>query len=534
MKKSMFFFISIMLMISATLSAQNPTVKNGIATYHSNKNIGRKYKVPDSWNKIIIKKNVTITGSFYFPTRTRSMEIMGESRKTSIIKGDGSRPTNDGINGRSYSAIRFDKAPDVYIHDLRSLNPMKFHIGGGFGKVTVERCDLIETRGSHSSDGIHGGNRSVIVRDCYIDTYDDALYTRECTLVENTTIVHNKNGSPFMTSWGATIDNGTTCVIRNCTVIDNYHDKEGYNHGVFGWANKHDNAAQTVTVKIQGSFTRNVAPGKKASFMYSIGRWGGNPIRNATIKVDGVCPDKNSVLIRPGAQNCKVTFVNCGNNGGGGGGGTPSGDFVSIQGNNGKYVSSENGTKAMMCNRTSVAAWEKFTIVDAGNGKIALKGNNGKYVSNGSPMWCNVSSITNAAKFTKVNVGGGKIALKGSNNKYVSSENGLKPMNCNRDKAQGWEKFTLKDVKSASANISDNSSNVKIYPNPVYSNLTVELKELQESNIVEIFNTNGQLMLSSELNNNMEQINLESLRSGLYLVKIQNGSSIQTSTIIKK
>ncbi|MCG8698710.1 MAG: T9SS type A sorting domain-containing protein [Bacteroidales bacterium] len=531
MKKSMFFFISIMLMISATLSAQNPTVKNGVATYHSNKNIGRKYKVPDSWNKIIIKKNVTITGSFYFPTRTKPMEIMGESRKTSIIKGDGSRPTNDGINGRSYSAIRFDKSPDVYIHDLRSLNPMKFHIGGGFGKVTVERCDLIENRGAHSSDGIHGGNRKVIVRDCYIDTWDDALYTRECTLVENTTIVHNKNGSPFMTSWGASIDNGTTCVIRNCTVIDN--SNIGYNHGVVAWAGKHDHKAQTVTLKFQGSFTRKTNPGKKASTMYTIGRPTGNNLKNATIKVDGKCPSKGSVDIRKGCSNSKVVFVNCGSTGGGGGG-TPSGDFVSIQGNNGKYVSSENGTKAMMCNRTSVAAWEKFTVVNAGGGKIALKGNNGKYVSNGSPMWCNVNSITNAAKFTKVNVGGGKIALKGSNNKFVSSENGLKPMNCNRAIAQGWEKFTLKSVKSASSAMPVKSSDVKIYPNPAYSTLTIELNKLQESNIVEIFNTNGQLMLSRKLNNNMEQINLETLKQGLYLVKIQNGSSIQTRTIIKK
>ena len=309
--KKFFVLLCAMCLTYITARAQNPTVQNGVATYHSDKNIGRKFKVPESWDKILIKENVTITGSFYFSTRTRPMEIAGESRVTSVIKGDGSRPTNDGINGRSYSAIRFDKSPNVYIHDLRSLNPMKFHIGGGFGSVLVERCDLIENRGAHSSDGIHGGNQNVIVRDCYISTYDDALYTRECTLVENTTIVHNKNGAPFMTSWGAGIDPGSQCIIRNCTVIDNYHIKDGYNHGVFGWANKNSDNPQTINVKLEGTFTYQVAPGKVAGFMYSIGRWGGNPIKNATIRVDGICPGQNSVLIRPGAQNCKVVFVNC-------------------------------------------------------------------------------------------------------------------------------------------------------------------------------------------------------------------------------
>ncbi|MCG8700078.1 MAG: trypsin-like peptidase domain-containing protein, partial [Bacteroidales bacterium] len=75
----------------------------------------------------------------------------------------------------------------------------------------------------------------------------------------------------------------------------------------------------------------------------------------------------------------------------------PIGKKISLKGNNGKYVSSENGKKAMNCNRTSVAKWEKFTVVDAGNGKIALKGSNGKYVNSGSPMYCN-SSLTSATK----------------------------------------------------------------------------------------------------------------------------------------
>ncbi|MCG8698133.1 MAG: carbohydrate-binding protein [Bacteroidales bacterium] len=305
----LFLFIWLLLLFCLGISAQNPTVENNVATYHSDINIGRKFQAPDTWDKIIIKENVTVTGSFYFPTRTRAIEIAGESRETSIIKGDGTRPTDDGIVGRSYSAIRFDKSPDVYIHDLRSLDPMKFHIGGGFGNVIVERCDLIESRGEHSSDGIHGGSQSVTVRDCFIDTWDDALYTRECTLVENTTIVHNKNGSPFMTSWGASVEDNYQCIVRNCTVIDN--SNKGYNHGVFAWAGKHADSEQTIKVKFEGTFTRNTADGMNASPMYTIGRLGGDVIKNATILVDGICPSPNSIELRSGASNCQVGFINC-------------------------------------------------------------------------------------------------------------------------------------------------------------------------------------------------------------------------------
>ncbi|MCG8699986.1 MAG: carbohydrate-binding protein, partial [Bacteroidales bacterium] len=545
------------------------------------------------------------------------MEIAGESRVTSIIKGDGTRPTDDGIVGRSYSAIRFDKSPDVYIHDLRSLDPMKFHIGGGFGNVLVERCDLIESRGEHSSDGIHGGAQRVIVRDCYIDTWDDALYTRECTLVENTTIVHNKNGSPFMTSWGASIENGDECIIKNCTVIDN--SNEGYNHGVVGWAGKHDSAPQTINLNFQGTFTRTTAAGKQASPMYTIGRPGGDLIENANIKVEGLCPSPNSIELRSGAVNCNVQFVNCNSSvaqsiagkieaesfnnqfgvqtestsdiGGGmnigwiqagdwteydvdvtqngsydvdvrvasgasggtitiiangtnvgsvtvpntggwqnwatvstnialnagqqtlklsynGGAGflfnlnwvdfirpnnAPIGEIISLQGNNGSYVSSEDGSAAMMCNRMTVGAWEEFTVVDAGNGKIALKGTNEKYINNGVPMWCSETTVTTAASFTWTDAGNGQVALKGSNNKFVSSENGLNPMNCNRTSIGTWEKFTWNIIPKSAPGINSKNitSTAKLYPNPVSSILTIELSKYPENTQIEIFNSLG-------------------------------------------
>src|SRR5688500_8698400 len=49
------------------------------------------------------------------------------------------------------------------------------------------------------------------------------------------------------------------------------------------------------------------------------------------------------------------------------------GETVSLKGSNGLYVCGENGTQAMRCNRATASDWEKFTVVDAGGGKVALR-----------------------------------------------------------------------------------------------------------------------------------------------------------------
>jgi hypothetical protein len=311
MKMTFTFLLLNLLLAVGVASAQNPVVVNGIATYTADKNIGKKFQVPDSWNKIVINENVTITGSFYMPTRNHPIEIMGENRKTSIIQGDGSRPTDDGIKGRSYSAIRADESPDVYVHDLTITRPMKFHIHGGFGNVTVERCDIIAGSETHTTDGIHGGKGKTIIKDCYINVYDDALYTSCAILVENTTIVHNQNGGPFMTSWGSAVPDNHICVVRNCTVIAN--SDKGYNHGVFSWSQKSDDNPQTMHIKIEGTFDYIINPGKQAAPMYTIGRPRNlSGLKNATLKIDGVCLRTNSVEIRENPESNKVVFVNCG------------------------------------------------------------------------------------------------------------------------------------------------------------------------------------------------------------------------------
>ncbi|SDF74509.1 family 16 glycosylhydrolase [Chitinophaga filiformis] len=126
------------------------------------------------------------------------------------------------------------------------------------------------------------------------------------------------------------------------------------------------------------------------------------------------------------------------------GGGAPIGTTISIKGNNGSFVSGENGTQAMNCNRPTAQGWEQFTIVDAGGGKVALQ-SMGKYVSseNGvQAITCNRTTIQDWEKFDWIDNGDGTFSLRGNNGAYVSSENGVQAMTCNRPTIQGWEKFT--------------------------------------------------------------------------------------------
>ncbi|GAA4339045.1 hypothetical protein GCM10023149_49480 [Mucilaginibacter gynuensis] len=129
----------------------------------------------------------------------------------------------------------------------------------------------------------------------------------------------------------------------------------------------------------------------------------------------------------------------------GGGGTVPIGQVVTLKGSNNQYVSSENGTQAMNCNRPAVGGWEQFTVVNAGSGKVALL-NSGKYVSseNGTQaINCNRTAIGPWEQFDWVNNGDGTISLRGNNGRYLSGENGSQAMTCNRTTIGATEKFRV-------------------------------------------------------------------------------------------
>jgi glucosylceramidase len=127
------------------------------------------------------------------------------------------------------------------------------------------------------------------------------------------------------------------------------------------------------------------------------------------------------------------------------GGGAPIGQTITLKGLNNLYVSSENGTQPMNCNRPTAQGWEQFLVVDAGGGKIALQ-SMGKYVSseNGvNPITCNRTTIGGWEQFNWIVNADGTISLQGNNGRYISSENGTQAMTCNRTSISGWEAFRV-------------------------------------------------------------------------------------------
>jgi glucosylceramidase len=124
-------------------------------------------------------------------------------------------------------------------------------------------------------------------------------------------------------------------------------------------------------------------------------------------------------------------------------GGPPIGQTITLKGFNSQYVSGENGTQAMWCNRPTAQAWEQFLVVDEGNGNVALQ-SMGKYVSseNGTQaITCNRTSVGGWEIFKWGTNPDGTITLQGSNGLFISSENGTQAMTCTRATPSGWESF---------------------------------------------------------------------------------------------
>ena len=229
-----------------------------------------------------------------------------------------------------------------------------------------------------------------------------------------------------------------------------------------------------------------------------------------------------------------------------GGGGNPVttapiGKTIWLQGNNALYVSSENGTKAMNCNRTTPQGWEQFIVGDAGNGKVTLQ-SMGKYVSseNGTQaITCNRATPQGWEQFDWVVNADNTISLRGSNGLYVSSENGAAAMTCTRTTIQGWEKFNFGIVSGARvatvADIITGNTPVGMYPNPVQkgSAFTVSVKQYNSNAPVQVtlIDLSGKTLAQYKTSTGTINIPVK-YTAGTYFVKIENGGNRYVQKLI--
>jgi hypothetical protein len=149
------------------------------------------------------------------------------------------------------------------------------------------------------------------------------------------------------------------------------------------------------------------------------------------------CYEEDSFVKGKWSQGCRVPS-----------GPLAVGSIVALKGgHHGKYCADE-GSK-IVCNRDAINAWEKFTVEDAGDGKIALRGgHDGKLCADEKDrIKCNRGQQGQWEKFEVEPLGGMVVALKGGNDGKWCSDDGR--VKCNRGAVQGWEKFTVVVVTPA-------------------------------------------------------------------------------------
>lgn len=95
---------------------------------------------------------------------------------------------------------------------------------------------------------------------------------------------------------------------------------------------------------------------------------------------------------------------------------------------------------------------------------------------------------------------------------------------------------TTETVSFTSAGISENQLiSFAVYPNPTtdYVVLKGKAAELQNATI-QIFNNLGQVVLKSQLNDNLNEIDVTNLDKGIYTIQLKSGDKLGTHQFIKK
>jgi hypothetical protein len=161
----------------------------------------------------------------------------------------------------------------------------------------------------------------------------------------------------------------------------------------------------------------------------------GSPAINHGVPVglpyNGSAPDIGAIEDPDGFEASRDPSPYQGSGSSSGSGSSLIGQVISFKAVDGYFVSSDLNTGDAILDTkyqtNSPGTWEKFTVVDAGNGQIALKAYNGYFVScdlnNGAILDAKyqTTNIGSWEKFTYQDLGGGNVALLANANGYYVS-----------------------------------------------------------------------------------------------------------------
>jgi hypothetical protein len=212
-------------------------------------------------------------------------------------------------------------------------------------------------------------------------------------------------------------------------------------------------------------------------------------------------------------------------------------NIIFLKGNNGKYVIPSGTNNLLSSTASSYGTTGKFTLVDAGNGKVALRGSNGMYItlnSSDSKLYCNSATIGNYQKFTLTDLCG-VYSIQGYNNMYVSSENGsTSGMTCTRTTPSGWEFFNwgITGVEIITAINESSAAGFNVFPNPAQNSIYFT-PVLNVPATVLIYDLNGRTLITEKLTHGQQSIDIHSLPEGIYMMKIVGSQKTDAVKFIK-
>src|SRR5690606_16743883 len=100
--------------------------------------------------------------------------------------------------------------------------------------------------------------------------------------------------------------------------------------------------------------------------------------------------------------------------------------------------------------------------------------------------------------------------------------------------ATGNLSFKYKEV-TPTAGIEDfaNNSSFAIYPNPTANkNVTVALNNITEKATVSVYSITGAKVFETALTANAQELNLSTLNSGIYLVRVEAGNNAEVKRLV--
>lgn len=96
--------------------------------------------------------------------------------------------------------------------------------------------------------------------------------------------------------------------------------------------------------------------------------------------------------------------------------------------------------------------------------------------------------------------------------------------------------LTFSDVSTKKAITTSPKYNLQLYPNPVQKMLNIQIfRECSQTATVELLSIEGRVLYQVRLNGKTSyQVNLSHFRQGIYLCRLNNGITIETTKFLKQ